>query len=124
MAYHDHFLLFKLMDPVNASFLDAVGSLFLTEAGRIAGKGLGELLLRNDGIDEFSDHGMLAGTDQIQVFALDLIHHGVHFSKAHNAGDHVAADHERRHAVGEAPADHKIPGIGDHCGVKPCDVSH
>ena len=41
IAYNDHLLLFKLMDPVNASLLYAVSALFLTEAWRIAGKGLG-----------------------------------------------------------------------------------
>ena len=40
-ADHDHFLFFKLMDPVYASFLQAVGSLFLAETGRIAGVGQG-----------------------------------------------------------------------------------
>ena len=42
----------------------------LRKHGRIAGQGLRKLLFGNDGVDEFADHGVLAGTDQIQVLAL------------------------------------------------------
>ena len=82
--------------------LNAVSTLLLTEARRIAGQSLRKLILRSDGINELTDHGMLTGTDQIQILALNLIHHGVHLSKGHNAGHHIAADHKRRHAVGKA----------------------
>ena len=33
LTYNNHFLLFELMDSVNASFFDAVSTLFLTETG-------------------------------------------------------------------------------------------
>ena len=36
-----HFLLFKLVNAVNAAFLYSVSALFLTEAGRVAGQGEG-----------------------------------------------------------------------------------
>ena len=49
-------------------------ALFLTEAWRIAGQGLRKFILRSDGIDELTDHGMLTGTDQVQVLTLDLVH--------------------------------------------------
>ena len=39
----------------------------------------------NDLIDEFSDHRMLAGADQIEILSLNLVHHGIHLLKAHNA---------------------------------------
>ena len=67
---------------------------------------------------------MLAGADQVQILALNLIHHGVHFGKAHHAGDHIAADHKRGNAVGEALVDHKITGIGGHGTVQAGDVAH
>ena len=62
-------------------------------------------------VDEFADHGVLACTDKVEVLALDLIHHGVHFREAHNAGHDVAADHEGRYAVGKAAVDHEIARI-------------
>ena len=33
-------------------------------------------------------------------------------------------DHEGRNAVGEALVDHEVPGVGQHGGVEPGDVSH
>ena len=101
-----------------------MSAFFLTEAGRIAGQRLGKLLLRNDGINEFSDHGMLAGSDQIQIFSFDFIHHGIHFRKAHNSGHHVASDHERRHAIGKASVDHEIPRISDNGRMQSGDITH
>ena len=61
---------------------------------------------------------MFAGADQIEVFTLDLVHHGIHLGEAHDAGDHVAADHEGRHAVGEAAPDHEVAGVGEDAGVE------
>ncbi len=112
------------MNPVYAAFLQAVRSLFLTETRRIAGHSIRKFLLRNNRINEFSDHGMLAGADQIQIFSFDLVHHGVHLRKTHNAGHHIAANHKRRHTVGKAAANHKISRIRDDGGVKPCNISH
>ena len=42
---------------------------------------------------------MFAGADQIEVFALDLIHHGVHVRLAHDALHHVPVDHKRRDVI-------------------------
>ena len=123
LADNDHFLLLELMDAVYASLLDAVGALFLAEAGRVRGQGLGQILLIDDGIDEAADHGVFTGADQVQVFALDLVHHGVHLRKAHNAGDDVAADHEGRDAVGEAAVDHKVTGVGQNSGMQTGDIA-
>ena len=58
------------------------------------------------------------------ILPFNLIHHSVHFRKAHHAGYHIAADHKRRHAVGKASADHKISCIRNHCGMKPCNIAH
>ena len=124
LADYDHFLLFKLVNTVYASLLQAVGTLLLTEARRIAGQSLWQLILLQDAVDEFSDHRMLAGTDQIQILALDLVHHSVHLRKAHNAGNHVAADHERRYAIGKASVNHEITGIGQHCGMQSRNIAH
>ena len=81
LADHDHLLLFKLVDAVDAALLQAVGALLLAEAGGVGGQGLGQLLLGDDLVDELADHGVLAGADEVQVLALDLVHHGVHLGQ-------------------------------------------
>ena len=124
LADDDHLLLFKLVDPVDAALLDAVGTLFLAEAGGVAGQGLGKFLLGDDLVDEFADHGVLGGSDQVEVLALDLVHHGVHLGKAHDAGHDAAADHEGRHAVGEALVDHEVSGVGEDGGMESGNVAH
>ena len=59
----------QLVDAVDAPLLDAVGPLLLAEAGGVGGKGLGQGLLGDDLVDEFADHGVLAGADKIEVLA-------------------------------------------------------
>ena len=112
------------MNTVNAALLDAVCTFFLTEARRIAGQRERQFGFRQDLVDEFTDHGVLAGTDEIQVFTLDLVHHGIHFRKAHNAGNDVAANHIRRDNIREAAVNHKIARIRDNGGVQTRDVAH
>ena len=112
------------MDTVNTSLLQAVSTLLLTEARGIAGQSLRQLILGNDRINKLTDHGMLAGTDQIQVLALDLVHHRIHLGKTHNAGNNLAADHERRYTVGKSSVDHEIAGIGNNCGVQSRNITH
>ena len=60
---------------------------------------------------------MLTGSDEVQIFSLNLIHHSVHLCKTHNACNHIAADHERRHTVGKSSVNHEITGIGNHSGM-------
>src|SRR5699024_599149 len=112
------------MDPVDTSLIDAVRSFFFPEAGRVGCQCLGKLFLLQHSINEFSDHGVLTCSDQVQVLSLDLIHHGIHLRKTHNSGHHVAPDHERRHTVCESSVDHEISRIGKDCGVKSCDIAH
>ena len=100
------------MDAVYAALLDAVRADFLAEAGRIAGQGLRQGLLVVDGVDELADHRVLRGADQVQVLALDLVHHVLHFLEGHNALDHIAVDHERRDIIGEPAVDHEIARVG------------
>ena len=66
---------------------------------------------------------MLTGTDQVQILALNLVHHAFHFSKGHYAGYHIAADHKRRNVVGKALVDHKVTGICQNGGVQPCNIA-
>ena len=75
-------------------------------------------------VDIFTYHRMLTGTDKIEVLALDLVHHGIHLCKAHNAGNNFASDHERRYTVSKTSVDHKIPGVRNNCRMKSCDVTH
>ncbi len=112
------------MNAVHAALLYAVRPFLLTETRGIAGQGLRQLLLREDGVNKFANHGMFACPNQVQIFSFYFIHHGVHLRKAHDPGHDITADHKWRHAVSKAPAYHKIPGIGNHCGMKPRDVSH
>ena len=101
-----------------------MSTFFLAEARRITGHCIRKLLLRKDCVNKFTNHGMFAGTDQIQVLSLDFIHHGIHLGKPHNTGYHIAADHKRRHTISEAAADHKISCIRNNCRMKPCNISH
>jgi len=112
------------MDTINTTLLDAVCSFFFTEARRVAGQGQRQFLLRDDAVDEFTDHGVLAGSDQVQILALDFVHHGLHLSEAHNTVYDVAVDHERRYAVGKSSVDHEISCIRKDGRVEACNVAH
>ena len=111
------------MDTVNTSLLDAVGADFLTEARRVGSKCLRKICFVDDRINELTDHGMLGGTDQIEVFALDLIHHVLHLRKAHYAVNDSGADHERRHVVGKTAVDHEISCIGKDRRMKSGNIA-
>ena len=111
------------MDAVHAPLLDAVGTLLLAEAGGVGGEGLGQLGFGDDLVDKLADHGVFTGTDEVQVLPLDFIHHGVHIGLAHDALHHIAVDHEGGDAEGEALADHKVPGIGQHRFVEPGHIA-
>ena len=67
---------------------------------------------------------MLACTYKIKILALYLIHHLIHFFKAHYACYHLTSDHIWRYAVGKTFIYHKIPCIGKNSGMKPCDITH
>ena len=112
------------MNAIDAPLLNAVGALLLPEAGGIGGQRLGQGLGGHDLVDELADHGVLAGANQIQVLALDFIHHGVHVGLAHDALHHVTVDHKRGNAIGEALVDHEIPAIGQHGLVEPGNIAH
>ena len=96
---------------------------FLAEAGGITGEGLGQFALVQDGVDEFADHGVLAGADEIQVLPFDLVHHVLHLGEAHHAIHHAAADHEGGHIIFKALVDHEIPGIGQNGGMEPGHIT-
>ena len=123
LADNDHFLLFKLVDAVNAALLDAVRALLLAEAGGIARVGDGELLLGDDAVDERADHGVLARADEIEILALDLVHHGVHVGLGHDALHHVAVDHVGGNVVHKALVDHKVARVREHRGVQAGDIA-
>ena len=67
---------------------------------------------------------MFAGADKVKVFAFNFVHHGVHFFKAHNAGNNIAANHKRRNAIGKALVYHKIAGICKNRAVHTGNVAH
>ena len=112
------------MNAVHAALFDAMRALLLAEAGRIGRECLGKLVFRDDLVDEPADHRVLGRADEVEVFALDLVHHGVHLRERHDALDHRAMDHERRDDVGEALVDHEIARVGEHALMQACDVAH
>ena len=111
------------MDPVNTALLDAVSTDFLTEAGGVRCECLGDLVLVNDSVDELTDHGVLGSTDEVEIFALDLVHHVLHLCKAHNACNNRRSDHVRRNVICESSIDHEVTCIREACGMESCDVA-
>ena len=61
---------------------------------------------------------------KIKVFAFYLVHHGIHFSKAHNTGHYITADHKWRNTVSKSAVDHKVSCVCDDCRVKSGNISH
>ena len=112
------------MNSVNASLLQAMRSLFFPKTGGIACKCFGKLCFRYNCIYKFTDHRMLRGSDQIQIFPFYLIHHRIHFRKAHHTGYHIASDHKGRDTISKSPVYHKIPCIGNYGRVKSGNISH
>ena len=66
---------------------------------------------------------MLTGADEVEVLALDLVHHGVHLREGHDALHHVAVHHEGRDDIGETLVDHEVAGIGQNSLVQAGDVA-
>ena len=123
LANHHHLLLFKLVNTINAPFFYSVSAYLLSETGRIAGKRLGQVFFVKKGVDKSAYHGMLAGTYQVQILALYLVHHVFHFREAHYAGNHVASYHKGGDKVSKALVYHKVPGIGQYRGVQSRNIA-
>ena len=114
-ADNDHFLLFKLVDAVHAALLQTVAADLLAEAGGIAREGQGEFCLRDDLVDKAANHGVLARADEIEVLALDFVHHRFHLREGHDALDDVAVHHERRDDIRKALlVDHEVARVGQN----------
>ena len=112
------------MDSVDASLLDAVRAFFLAETRRIAGQRQRKFFFRNNAVNKFSDHGMLAGSNQIQIFAFDFVHHGFHLGETHHSVYDISMNHKRRHTISKAAVDHKITGICKDSGMQSRNISH
>ena len=100
-----------------------MGALLLAEAGRVAGQRQRQLGAVQRLVDKAADHAVLGRSDQVQVLALDLVHHGVHLREGHDALHHVAVDHKGRDHVGKALVDHKVAGVGQHRLVQAGDIA-
>ena len=111
------------MNPVNAALFNAMGALFLPEAGRIGGEGLRQAFYRQNLVNKPADHGVLGGADEIQVLALNLVHHTVHVCLGHDTLHNVAVNHKGRDAVGETLVDHEVPAIGQNRFVQAGNVT-
>ena len=101
-----------------------MSTFFFTETWRIACKCFWKFFFRNNLIYKFADHRMLTCTYQIEIFAFNLIHHGIHFCKTHYACYNIASDHERRYTVSKSSVDHEISCVCNNCGMKSCDITH
>ena len=110
------------MHPVYAALLYAVRANFLAEAGGVAGKRAGQGIFIYKGIYKAAYHAVLAGADKVKVLVFYLIHHAFHFGKAHNAAYNAAADHEGRHAIGEALVYHKVARVAQYGAVQAGNV--
>ena len=111
------------MDAVDAALLNAVGAFFLAEAGGVAGQGQRQLIAVKHLVDKPADHRMFRSADQIEVLALDLVHHCVHLREGHDPLHNIAVDHEGWDHIGEALADHKVARIGEHGLMQPGDIA-
>ena len=111
------------MDTVHASLLSTVCTLLLTEARRIGSKGKRKGICRKDLIDEATDHRVLRGTDEVEVLALDLIHHGIHLCEGHNTIYNLGTNHIWRNHIGKTTVDHEIARIAEHRRVQSRDVA-
>ena len=99
-------------------------SFFFTETWRVAGQGIWKFFFIIDGINEFTNHGMLRSTNQIQILTFDFIHHGIHFIKTHNTGYNIAPNHKWWYTVCESTVNHEISCIRNNCRMYSCNVSH
>ena len=123
-ADDDHFLLFKLVDAVHAALFQTVAADLLAEAGGIAREGQGEFCLRDDLVDKAANHGVLARADEIEVLALDFVHHRFHLREGHDALDDVAVHHERRDDIRKALlVDHEVARVGQNRLVQAGNVA-
>ena len=67
---------------------------------------------------------MLGSTDQVKIFSLDLIHHGIHLIKTHNTCYNIRTDHKWWNTIGKSTINHKVSCIRDDCGMNSCNISH
>ncbi len=124
LAEHYHLLLLELMYAVHSPLLDSMGTYFLSEAGRIRCHCNRKIALLHQLTLKLSYHRMLGGPYQVQILALNLVHHGFHFCKAHDSIHHIAANHKRGNTIGKSLIDHKITGIAYHCGMNSRGFTH
>ena len=110
------------MNTIYAPLLQTMRSLFLAEAGGIAGQSLRQCAFGQDLVDIPADHGMLTGANQVQIFTFYFVHHGIHIVLAHDALHHVAMDHEGGNAIGKSLIDHEVSGIGQHAFMQPGNI--
>ena len=66
---------------------------------------------------------MLRGANEIEVLALNLIHHGLHVREGHDPLDHIPVNHIGGNAEGKALVNHEITGVGQHRLVEPGHIA-
>ena len=99
-------------------------TLLFSETWRIACKSLRKLFLRCNCVNKLTNHWMFTCSNKVKIFTFYLIHHGIHFIKAHNTGNYITSYHIRRNTVCEPSVNHEISCIWDNCWMKSCNISH
>ena len=67
---------------------------------------------------------MFRGSNQIQIFPFNLIHHGIHLCKTHNTIYYRTSDHKRRNTISKSSANHKISCIRNYCRMQSGNITH
>ena len=112
------------MDTVHAALFQTVAADLLAEAGGIACERQRKLCLRDDLVDEAANHGVFTRADQIEILALNLVHHGFHFREGHDTLDDVAVHHKRRNDIGKALLiNHEVACVGQNRLVQTCNIA-
>ena len=111
------------MNAIHTALFDAVCALLLAETGGIGSQCVGELCLVVHAVNKAADHRVLARADQVEILALDFIHHRVHLGEAHHAGHDIGVNHVGRNHIGEAAIDHKVARVAQHRRVQSRNVA-
>ena len=112
------------MNSIYTSLFNTMSTFFFSETRWIACKCLWKLFLWCNCINKFTNHWMFTCTYKVKVFAFNLVHHCIHFIKAHNACNNITSYHIWRNTICETSVNHKISCIRNYCWMKSCNIAH
>ena len=112
------------MNSVYTSLLNTMSTFFFSETWWITCKSLRKFWFWCNCINKLTNHWMFTCTDKIKIFTFNLVHHGIHLIKTHNACNNITSYHKWRYTVCEASVNHEISCIRNYCWMKSCNVTH